>query len=117
MKNQSFASNKKISSTLALKTFASFNASTVEGIYLPASIAFIVCRDTPIRSASSACVMLSIARCTRRLFFMNFNTVRVELYAQHIVKSQNKKDEDSVHVVNQCLEKIHVVHQHDSQYQ
>ena len=52
---------------------AIFNASTVEGVYLLLSIEFIVCRDTPTCSASSACVMFFTARSMRILFFMTIS--------------------------------------------
>ena len=67
--NQSEDSSIKISSTFLLNTFAIFNASTVEGTYLLASIAFMVCLVTETFLANSSCVIFFIALSILILFF------------------------------------------------
>jgi len=69
-KLQSVSSNKKSSSTFFLKSLAILSASTVDGTYLLLSMALMVCRDTPIFSAKSCCVIFKIALSTLMVFFM-----------------------------------------------
>ena len=68
---QSLSSNWKMSSVLFLNTLAIFNASSVDGTNLPASIAFIVCLLTPTASANCCCEMRTMARSTLILFFIS----------------------------------------------
>lgn len=62
----------KIESVGFWKYLAIFNANTVEGIYLHASIELIVCLLTPTAEASSCCVISLMARSTLTLFFISF---------------------------------------------
>jgi len=62
-------SASKISSILRLNVRASEKARGRLGSYLPVSIAFTVWRETPNRSARSACDQSSSARNTRSRFF------------------------------------------------
>src|SRR4030081_1925576 len=59
MTGRRLSSDSKISSMRRLNVRASENARGRLGSYLPVSIAFTVWRDTPSRSASSACDQLS----------------------------------------------------------
>ena len=57
-----------MASTFFSKYFANFNANTVDGTYLPFSIAFIVCLLTEISFASSYWDIFFIALKTFKLF-------------------------------------------------
>ena len=57
------SSQVKMSSIPRLKVRAIRNASPSEGVYLPLSMAMMVCRVTPTRPASSSCV---ISLCSKR---------------------------------------------------
>ncbi len=59
--SQSVSSRRKISLTGFLNNLDSFNARTVDGMYLFFSIEFIVCLETPIIFANCSCVRLSSA--------------------------------------------------------
>ena len=52
-----------------------FRARTVDGLNFPNSIALIVCRLTPVFSASSCCDIRCRARSTRMLFFIAISFV------------------------------------------
>ena len=56
------------SSTVELRVFAIFNASTVDGTYTPFSIALILTLDTPALSESSCWVMPADILSFSRLF-------------------------------------------------
>lgn len=67
---QSLSSNVKISFTLFPNTAAIFKDKTVEGIYLPDSIALMVCRLTFTASANCCWVIRWTARSTRKVLII-----------------------------------------------
>lgn len=69
--HSSMSSNSNRSLTETLKYRDILRARTAEGLYLPSSIALIVCLVTCKTSASSCCVILFLALSTRMLFFMS----------------------------------------------
>ena len=78
------------------QVFAIFNAKTVEGTYLFASIAFIVCLLTDTLFARSSCVSPLMARSTLILFFMGHDFI---VFIQNVIKSHNKDYQHGKHVV------------------
>ena len=75
---QSPSSRWKTASTALPKQRAIFSASTVEGTNFPLSMALIVCRLTPVASASCCWVMRISARATLILFFI------VRIFFEHV---------------------------------
>lgn len=57
-------------STVVPKASAILSAKTVEGMNLPVSMELTACLDTPILSASSACVQFFFALSTLIVFFI-----------------------------------------------
>lgn len=64
---QTSPSNRNTSSSGTPNTFAILNASSRDGEYFACSIAISVCRVTPTRSASSACVISFASNRKRRM--------------------------------------------------
>ena len=92
--------------TSILKIEVNFNARTVEGTYFPSSIALIVCLLTPALLARSACVISNSARATFILFFID----RIFTLIQLPMKSNNKKEQNSVHIKNHDPHKRHSIY-------
>src|SRR5690606_20486404 len=99
--------NRKTCSTGLSKTRAIFSASMVEGTYLLLSMALMVWRDTPTRSASSACVMLRMARSTRIVLIM---AIRFTAFKKKdSIEADDKEQERGGHIVGHYLQEKPVV--------
>ncbi len=108
---QSPFSNINISSTVLLKTFAIFNANTVDGTYLFASIALIVCLLTETLFARSSCVRLLMALSTLILFFIGHG---FGVFMQDVIKPYNKYNQYSEHIVDHYIQKRCSIHKYKS---
>lgn len=108
---QSVCSSMKMSSTGLPNSRAIFSANTVEGTYLFASMALMVCLLTDTLLARSSCVNPFMALCTLILFFIGCS---FSIFVHQVIEPGNENDQHGKHVIDHHVKKSHAIYKYKS---